>query len=435
MSIYYIEIINDNNISNKTTTLSSRIAVNLEINVNIESITYDNIDKKLAFTFSSALTEFQLKTLNNLVNIIVEEKTVDDIYPDPRIIKSTRSPDILNDNLNGYTIGCISTNILINSSSICQNNNTGIAIWKSITTINKFIYDTPGTYNQTIDSSYNFIEIWLQGAGGSGGTGFIGTSCGAGGSGGSGVTLYRKVQLLALNNPTTYTITIGTGGSSQMTVSTSGSVGQSSTVTFNSLIGKTLTAYGGGGGGPGTSSGSGGSGGMGGNGGAGGTSSGTGAGSAGSGSNSAFLVGDTAEPGVNGIAGRTTNGPGANGNGASNSSWNFTANGVWIGGKGGAGAYSTLSNVNNGGSSGKNSLMDTVTTAPTASGSSATAGGGCGAVSYFSLGGLGGFSSGNGATAGSKGSGGGGGCGYNASSSIGHHSGAGGNGYCVISLY
>ncbi|MEP2746054.1 MAG: glycine-rich domain-containing protein [Bauldia litoralis] len=166
----------------------------------------------------------------------------------------------------------------------------------------------------TYAATYDFEALVVAGGGGGGGTNVGG---GAGGGGGGG---YQEDVALTLTENTSYTITIGAGGSGD-TGADPGADGN------NSSIGTALVSDGGGGGGG--SDDNGGAGGSG--GGAGADSNNTGgAGTVGQGNDGGDHVGGG---GADGGAG----GGGAGGGGANNNSANDD------GGSGGAGAASTIS--------------------------------------------------------------------------------------------
>lgn len=133
MTTYYYDVSNTSNITTKVTQLTTRVNDSLEIITTLSDIVYNSGTNQLEITFIIALSEFETLILDNLVQIIVEEVPVKDIYPEPRTIISTRYSTPFCDDLNGYTLGCVLINTIDETAYICVNNTTEYALWKIIT--------------------------------------------------------------------------------------------------------------------------------------------------------------------------------------------------------------------------------------------------------------------------------------------------------------
>lgn len=148
-------IVNTTNISAKITALQNYIPSNLTITPALNSITYDSVNLIITFNFATDLDTKMRLELDNLVKINIEEQTVGDLYPtlqiSPRVLRTTRTPGILDDNKNGYTPGDISINVNDYTAYICRDNSTGAAIWAPLNRPQFFMYNSGGSL---VDGSF-----------------------------------------------------------------------------------------------------------------------------------------------------------------------------------------------------------------------------------------------------------------------------------------
>lgn len=133
MTTYSIGVVNTTNIVAKLASLNLRIPVNLEIMTTFTSATYDNINNEIIYVFGGILDGNESKVLNRLQRIIVEESPTLSEYPRARIIQTTKTPGIYDDDQNGYTVNCVAVNSSSDASYVCTDNTVGAAIWKQIT--------------------------------------------------------------------------------------------------------------------------------------------------------------------------------------------------------------------------------------------------------------------------------------------------------------
>lgn len=280
-------------------------------------------------------------------------------------------------------------------------------------------FSSSGTWTKPATGTRALIEIW-----GGGGSGSKGANNAPGGGGGGGGYSFSWFSLSSLG--ATETVTIGAGGAAQTTASTAGNVGG------NTTFGAHLTAYGGGGGGYTAGGGGGGGGGSRFSAGATGAAN-VGGDGGGLGSASYYALGSgysdplQGDPfrggseGFTGAGGSSMFGGGGGGSG-SNTDDSFEQGGCSVyGGGGGAGAKDLAgAHTRTGGNSvfgGGGGGAGAISVSGSSGGTSIFGGsGGAGAIDS------------NNATAGSAKGGGGGG------SEIGD-SGAGGDGYCQVTVF
>lgn len=154
---YTFNIINTTNINNKIIQLEDRINVNFTILTSLVSVSYNGVNQNVLIEFSSALSTSQQKVLNILVQIIIEERTINEFYPSPRTITSTRFPNLKSDILNGYNVGDVLVNTTNDELYVCQDNTIDTAVWflninetSTQTLTNKTITDTSNACRATV---------------------------------------------------------------------------------------------------------------------------------------------------------------------------------------------------------------------------------------------------------------------------------------------
>lgn len=156
-TITYIAF-NITNIASKITQLETRVDSNLEINsLRSGSISFNPITNEISITFTSNPPDSERLVLNNLILIIVEENSVTDVYPAPRIFGTQKTPTATDDALNGYNIGCICVHTVTLQTYICGSNITDNAVWisRGDATTSNFAFST---MQGTSGAPYIFIE-------------------------------------------------------------------------------------------------------------------------------------------------------------------------------------------------------------------------------------------------------------------------------------
>lgn len=157
MATYAYGIANLTTIPSKLSLIQNRIDVSLEIDVTLVSVTHvvgglEDPGDKIVFVFAAPLSDFQLTTLVNLVDIVFEETPVERVYPENRAINTTRIPGNLNDIVGGYTIGTSAVNTINSNKYSCIISTTGNAVWIEVND-----YDTPfSIYDATVSTAGEF---------------------------------------------------------------------------------------------------------------------------------------------------------------------------------------------------------------------------------------------------------------------------------------
>ena len=121
------------NIPTKIIALDARINTNYTILTSLVSVTFDNPTNTVLVTFTSNPNEAERVVLDDLIMIIMEENTSLDEYPTPKVLYSTRLPDVLCDSLNGYNVSDMLVNTANFKTYSCYDNTNGAAIWMAAT--------------------------------------------------------------------------------------------------------------------------------------------------------------------------------------------------------------------------------------------------------------------------------------------------------------
>lgn len=132
MSTIRRNINNITNIATKMTILEDRINDAYEIIPNITFINYDSLTQVVQIDFDAVLSEYAFKKVDYLFYLIIEEIQSMGVFPDEKVLVSTKYPTVNCDDYNGYNIGDILVNVITYQTYVCYSNATNAAIWNTL---------------------------------------------------------------------------------------------------------------------------------------------------------------------------------------------------------------------------------------------------------------------------------------------------------------